>query len=238
MSENINTEASLTIVVVNCGMASKVLKEVKKRGVTGGTILIGKGIGGSRLSKILGMDEAKKEIILMVINKKIEDDIHEFVTNRFCLKRKNKGILFSINLDKISGIKLNCNAHEKSEIERLKAGEDKLENKNGEKEEYEVIFVVVSRGDAKTVVNAATENGATGGTVLHGRGAGMYENTSLFSMTIEPEKEIVKFLVAKEKVGKIINVIEKTVKIEEPGKGIIFTVPVNKAKGLYEEKNK
>ena len=49
------------------------------------------------------------------------------------------------------------------------------------------------------LINAITamENGATGGTILHGRGAGIYENSSLFSMAIEPEKEIILFLFPK-----------------------------------------
>ena len=58
----LSIDIALTIVIVNCGMASKVLKEAKKKGVSGGTILIGKGIVGSKLSRILGIDEARKEI--------------------------------------------------------------------------------------------------------------------------------------------------------------------------------
>lgn len=220
---------SLTIVITNYGMASKILKQVKNKGVTGGTILLGTGIIQNKISKFLGIDELKKEIILMVIDKKIENKIHKFIVEKFKFYKKNSGILFSIDLLKSIGIRLRGeNMVDNTEEEII------LENTDINK--HEAIFVIVNKGSAKEVVKVATENGATGGTILHGRGAGMYENTSLFSMTIEPEKEIVMFLVAKEKVGKIINVIEKTMKIEEPGKGIIFTVPVNKAKGLYEEK--
>lgn len=70
----LSIDISLTIVIVNCGMASKVLKEAKKKGVSGGTILIGKGIAGSKLSRILGIDEARKEIIMMIMKKEMEDE--------------------------------------------------------------------------------------------------------------------------------------------------------------------
>ena len=106
---------------------------------------------------------------------------------------------------------------------------------NNENNKYEAIFVVVNRGEAKTVVSTAMKNGATGGTILHGRGAGIYENCSLFSMSIEPEKEIILFLVDSEKTDNIIKIIEETMEIEQPGKGIIFTVPVNRTIGLYRE---
>ncbi len=229
----LSSEVSLTIIIVNCGMASKVLKEAKKQGVTGGTILIGKGIAGNTFSKILGMDETKKEIVLMVIDRKIENYIHEFIAEKFSLRKKNRGILFSIDLGRVSGVKP-VEASKIIDDKIVRAGEIKLDNKNN-KNKYEAIFVIVNRGDAKTVVNTAMENGATGGTILHGRGAGIYENSSLFSMAIEPEKEIILFLVEREKADNIIKVIEKTMEIEEPGKGIIFTVPVNKAEGLYEK---
>ncbi len=229
----LSIDISLTIVIVNCGMASKVLKEAKKKGVSGGTILIGKGIAGSKLSRILGIDEARKEIIMMIMKKEMEDEIHEFIIDKFCLKKKNKGILFSIDLEKARGVKFNNTFNEENKKFETEVGDINMNNRNSKNNTHEAIFVVVNRGDAKKVVNTALKNGASGGTILHGRGAGMYENSSLFSMTIEPEKEIIMFLVEKEKVEGIVRIIEKTMEIEEPGKGIIFTVPVNKAKGLY-----
>ncbi len=227
----LGNNTSLTVIIVNCGMASKVLKEAKKCGVTGGTILKGKGITGTPVSKILGMDEARKEIVLMVIDKEMENSIHEYIARKFYLDKKNKGILFSINLGKISGIKRGSFIKNKKYHE----AEDGKKKMNNENNKYEAIFVVVNRGEAKTVVNTAIKNGATGGTILHGRGAGIYENCSLFSMSIEPEKEIILFLVDSEKTDNIIKVIEETMEIEQPGKGIIFTVPVNRTIGLYRE---
>lgn len=228
IKEIFKENAVLTVVIVNYGLASKVLKEAKKKGVTGGTILIGKGIIQNKISKFLGVDELKKEIVLMVIDKKIENQIHNFIVEKFKFYKKNSGILFSINLLKSSGIK----------FQGEKMVENKTENnleKNVDVDKHEAIFVVVNRGNAKEVVTVATQNGATGGTILHGRGAGMYENSSIFSMAIEPEKEIVLLLVEKEKTESLLKIIEKTMEIEKEGKGIIFTLPVNKAVGLYKE---
>lgn len=234
-------KASLTVVITNFGMASKILKSAKKEGVSGGTILLGKGVIQSKISKFLGIDEQKKEIILMVINKEIEDKIHKFIVEKFKFHKNNSGILFSINLKNTRGIRFRTEESDKKngEVVINNMGNDEnmtnsLEAINENK--YEAIFVIVNRGDAKEVVEVATQNGATGGTILHGRGAGIYENTSLFSMTIEPEKEIVLLLVEKEKIEKLLKIIEKAMEIEKEGKGIIFTLPVNKALGLYKGK--
>ncbi len=53
---------------------------------------------------------------------------------------------------------------------------------------YDAIFVVVDKGKAEFVVEAANEAGAKGGTIIHARGAGEYEIEKIFSMEIEPEK--------------------------------------------------
>lgn len=220
----INPENSIIVTIVNYGVASKILKTAKKIGATGGTILIGKGIIQSRVMKFLGIDETKKEIILNAVNKRIEKDFCKTISEKFEFKKKNKGIMFSLDINEMRGIKKDMNTET----------QNKNNETNNAKSNYEAVFVIVNRGNAKEVVEVATQNGANGGTILHGRGAGIYENSSLFSMAIEPEKEIILFLVQKEKISNMIKIIEKTMEIEKPGKGIIFTLPVNQTIGLYE----
>lgn len=212
---------SLIVVIVKMGLASKILKTAKEKGVTGGSILLGKGTIQNNVMKMLGIDETKKEIILMVVPKNITEDVSEYLSEKFEFTKKNKGIMFMLDVSKILGIK-------NKNIE----GINKMSEKS--KSNYEAVFVIVNRGDAKEVVNIATENGARGGTILNGRGSGIHENSSFFSMAIEPEKEIILLLIEKNKINNIIEVIEKTMQINEPGKGIIFTLPVEKTIGLYE----
>lgn len=212
---------SLVVVIVKMGLASKILKAAKEKGVTGGSILLGKGTINNNIMKILGIDETKKEIVLMVVQKNIVEDVSEYLSEKFEFTKKNKGIMFTLDVSKILGIK-NMNYE----------GNNKMSE--NVKSNYEAVFVIVNRGDAREVVNIATENGARGGTILNGRGSGIEENSSFFSMAIEPEKEIILLLIEKDKINRIISVIEETMQINDPGKGIIFTLPVEKTVGLYE----
>jgi nitrogen regulatory protein PII len=98
---------------------------------------------------------------------------------------------------------------------------------------YEVITVVVDKGRAENVIEVATKAGSKGGTIINARGSGIHETMKLFSMDIEPEKEIVMILSEKETTDTIVSSIRGQLKIDEPGNGIIFTVDVNKAYGLY-----
>jgi len=97
---------------------------------------------------------------------------------------------------------------------------------------YDAIFVVVDKGKAEFVVEAANEAGAKGGTIIHARGAGEYEIENIFSMEIEPEKDIVLIIVKEELTEAVVNSIRDKLDIEKEGAGIIFVQEVDQAYGL------
>ena len=97
---------------------------------------------------------------------------------------------------------------------------------------YRAIFTIVDRGRAEDVMDAANEVGAKGGTIINARGSGIHETNKLFSMEIEPEKEMVMILSEKSVVDSIVSSIRKKLDIDKPGKGIIFVQEVSRAYGL------
>ncbi|WP_246565505.1 P-II family nitrogen regulator [Tissierella carlieri] len=221
----INKELVLSVAIVNLGNGSKVLKEAKKIGVAGGTIFLGRGTVKNHILEILGLDEAKKEIVFMVSEDKLEDQIHEVLTEKFHLNKPNHGIIFSLPVKKVLGVK----SYGKSDMDLRIGGKDDME--------YEVIFTIVERGLGEEVVDAATSAGARGATIINARGSGIHENTMFFSMNIEPEKEIVMTIVEREKSDNIIKAIKEAMHIDEPGKGIMFVMDVNKTSGLFRHDN-
>jgi len=60
---------------------------------------------------------------------------------------------------------------------------------------FELIVVIVNKGEAFDVVEASKSMGAEGGTIILGRGTGIHENLKILGVPIEPEKEIVLILV-------------------------------------------
>lgn len=219
----VNKNNILTFVVINSGMGSKVLEESRKIGVSGGTIFLGKGTVKNQILELLGLDRVKKEIVLMVSEKKLENKIHEVLNKKFHLNKPNHGIVFSASLEKVLGL-----GGSKKPIDNFETG-------GYDGMEYEAIFTIVERGLGQEVVDAANLAGSKGATIINARGSGIHEEETFFSMRIEPEKEIVMIIIEKEKSDKIINSIKKAVNIEEPGRGIIFVIKVNKISGLFKE---
>lgn len=217
----INKDNILSVVIVNLGMGSKALKEAKKIGISGGTIFLGRGSVKNHILELLGFDEAKKEIVLMISGKQLENQIHEVLTERFHLNKPNHGILFSSPISKVFNVKGSA-----TDIsDPIIGGKDDME--------YEVIYTIVERGLGAEVVDSATTAGSRGATIINARGSGIHENTMFFSINIEPEKEVVMIIVEKEKSGKVINAIKDTMHIDEPGKGVIFAMDINKVSGLF-----
>ncbi|HOV68808.1 MAG TPA: P-II family nitrogen regulator [Clostridia bacterium] len=211
----------LISVIVNFGTGSKVLAEAKRSGITGGTVLLAKGTINSNLLDFLGLSDQRKEMVLMVADKETADRTLEKLNEVFAFAKPHHGIAFTLPVSSIIGSSV-CKIDEKED------------DKGVETAMYQAITVIVDKGKAEDVIDAAKSAGSSGGTIINARGSGIHETSKLFSMEIEPEKEIVLILANNTKSEAIIAEIREKLKIEEPGNGIIYIQNVNKAYGLYE----
>lgn len=98
--------------------------------------------------------------------------------------------------------------------------------------EYEVIFCIVNAGFSDTVMDAAREVGARGGTVIHARGTANKEAESYFHITIQPDKEIVMILVPTKIKDDVLHALYREAGLKSAGQGIAFSLPVDEVAGL------
>ena len=213
-------ELELLCVIVNFGLGSKIIKAVKQYGITGGTIFLGKGTIKNPILEFLALNEIRKEIILMVAEKDMAYEGLKKLNQRFHFDKPHHGIAFSISVLNILG------------ASNLR-GNDINESRGVGNPMYNAIFVIVDRGKAEAVIKAATEAGSKGGTIINARGSGIHETSKLFSMEIEPEKEVVLIISENHLTDSIAHSIKEQLEMDKPGNGIIFTQDVNKTYGLY-----
>lgn len=218
-SEFFNFE--LVCIIVDFGKGSKVMQTAKKHGISGGTVLLGKGTIKNRLLEILALNDVRKEIVLLVSDKHTANQAIEQLEAKFKFSKPNHGIAFTTSVGQVIGAR-SC------------MGDHIIEGKGVENRMYHAITVIVEKGNAEEVIDAATDAGSKGGTIINARGSGIHETSKLFSMDIEPEKEMVLILSKIESTDAIVNSIKKKLKIDEPGNGIIFIQDVNRTFGLYE----
>ena len=212
---------SLICCVVNMGDGSKTLKFAHKHGVQGGTIIIGRGTVNNRLLGFLGLNDIRKEIVTMVIEQELAAEAIKCISEDMAFDKPNHGIAFSYSVSEFIG-------HKNPTVKNT----NNCEVKNSM---YNAIYVIVDKGNAEDVIDAAAKGGARGGTIINARGSGIHETQKLFSIEIEPEKEEVLIIVKSELKDRVVEEIKKETKLEEPGNGILFVLEVNEAYGLHED---
>ena len=99
------------------------------------------------------------------------------------------------------------------------------------KEEYDLIMAVIGRGFADYVVSAARDAGATGATIVYGRGTADADK-HVMGISLQPEREVVFILVKKNERRKIMQEIADKTSLLEEGRGLCFSLPVDEVFGL------
>ena len=97
---------------------------------------------------------------------------------------------------------------------------------------HELIMCIVNTGFSETVMEAAKDAGARGGTILNGRGTANKEAESFFHIAIQPEKEVVMILVDSKIMDAVLHALYQKAGLDTMGQGIAFSLPVDEVGGL------
>ncbi|MGI6160713.1 MAG: P-II family nitrogen regulator [Christensenellales bacterium] len=206
--------------ILDCGKGTKMFKLSKELGGLEGTIFMGRGTVRDEWLNILGVVETRREIFLTIIDEKIEDTFYQKASEKFALGKRHHGIAFSLPLKYfIKG------SSGKAGSGYVKEGKNNMD--------YQAIFIVADKNRLDDILEAAEAAGSTGGTVIHGRGAGCQEKAKLFNIEIEPEKNIVLILAEVSKADAIVASVSERLNIKEPNSGIIFVLDVSRTLGLF-----
>lgn len=211
----------LICCIVNKGDASKIMKYAKKYGVKGANVSIGRGTIQNRILEFLQINEKRKEFVSMLVESSLASETIQGISKDMTFEKPNHGIAFSHSVSEVmvNGEKKSCEDDEKNVSERKKTM-------------YNAIYVVVEKGRAEDVVEAATKAGARGATILNARGSGIENAQKFFALEIEPEKEKILIIAKTEQKSEIVGAINKYLEVEMPGNGIVYVLDVNEAYGL------
>lgn len=207
--------------IVNRGKANSVLRKAKESGATGGTILLGEGTVQSKILEILGMTETHKEILMISASDKLDAILHETLSETFKYSKRNKGIAFSLPFKRWT---LDASDQEHN----ISLDDDRFT--------HCCIFTIVDKGRSHDVIASARTAGARGGTVIRGHGAGV-PTDFYYPLVIEPQKDTVLVIIQKDRAADVRERIFSDLELDKAGNGIIFTLPVGRTSGLYEDKS-
>ncbi len=194
--------------------------KARECGAKEGTIFLGEGTVQSAFLELMGLNEVHKEIVMIPASDELSDKLHEAISDDFEFSKRNKGIAFSIPFKKR---KLHTNEQE---------GQFKRINPR-----FFCIITIVDKERSKHCIDAARAAGARGGTLIHGHGAGI-PTDFYFPVVLEPQKDFVIIIAPKNKAASIRKKILSDLKLENKGQGVIFTLPVTRTSGLFENRTR
>ena len=209
---------SLICCIVNMGDSSKLLKIASKYGARDAIISIGKGTVHNQILQFLQINETRKEIITMIVETETASAAIKGISKDMAFDKPHHGIGFSCLISEFIG---------SNEIEKNKKVSEVKASM------YNAIYVIVDKGRAEEVIEAAKKVGARGGTIINARHSGLHETQKLFSIEIEPEKEKALIITKAESKDDIVEAIKAQLKTYDSDEDIIFVLDVNEAYGLH-----
>lgn len=104
------------------------------------------------------------------------------------------------------------------------------ENKRQEASK-DLIVAIINRGFSDYVVSAARDAGATGATIVYGRGTSNADK-QVMGVSLQAERELVLILTNSSEKRKIMQAIDDSTSLMEEGRGLCFSLPVSAVYGL------
>jgi hypothetical protein len=92
--------------------------------------------------------------------------------------------------------------------------------------QHDCILAAVNRGFADRVVEVARQSGATGSTIIHGRGTGGHKVLlPIIHVELQPEKEVVLLITGTEVSGRIADHLLRDPQLAQDGEVVVFISP-------------
>lgn len=180
------------------------------------------GSASTSMMSYFEIEDIKKIVMVSIISDEILDNI--LIDVNKITNEPGSGISFSLPIS--GGPKYLQNL-----VKEIRVGDEKLVKTC----EYSLIITITTNGYAQTVMDAVKKSGGSGGTVISGRGLGSNEAIKFLGVSIEPEKDIVLNVVKDDIKLNVMEAITSSCGISTPGKGVSFSLPIDKVAGFSEK---
>ncbi len=223
------TPLKLLVTIVDRGRGAGAVDLYRAHALHFEYLCMGLGTATSKTLDYFGLSETEKDVVLTLIPTPKVAQVTGLANEKFGLSRPGRGILFTIPLSGIS-----------RHISTVLCKPENLPRDGDVKEEaametairYDLILVIVNRGNTDIVMDAARAEGARGGTVLHARRVGYEDKEKLLGFSLQPEKEVVTILTPRAQKHNLMQAIHKAAGPSTPAAGTLFSLPVSDMMGL------
>ncbi len=197
-----------------------ILRQAKACGVTAATIFLAQNVIPNTLAEKLGLADLHKELLMLSVSDPDCEALHRLFDAQAPASKKAKPLVFSIPFK----------AWPLSDH-----GQHEHRFFSSDQVTHHCIITIVDQGRGKACIRAARAAGVRDALLIHGRGAGVPADY-YFPLVIEPQKDIIMVLAATDRLTLIRDRIFTDLGLDQVGSGILFTLPVDRPRGLFENR--
>ncbi len=213
---------NFVISIINPEMSKRMNAICEDLGMPIAIELLGRGTAAKSVLDLLGLGEREYHIILTVADRERTAALIDESRRQLYIDAPGHGIIVATPIKSVGGRKT------LSYLNTGKPAEGAPEiNYN-----YEIILAIANEGYTDTVMDAAREAGARGGTVLHGKGTASKDAERFFSVSIASEKEVVLIVAKSSEKTAIMQSIVRHCGVGTEAGAVVMSLPVSAVAGF------
>lgn len=211
------------ISVVNPGAMERVCEIAAALDLPQTVAMLGHGTAVKSMLDLLGIESTEKRVIMTVANPEKTRKFIKEMRRQVYIGIPGHGIIMAVPIKSVGGGKT---------LAYLNNGEQQPARYTPElSNRYELIVIVANEGRTDQVMNAARAAGATGGTVLHGKGTGS-QNKKFYNVSIAAEKEVILMVAQNDRKAAIMQSVLHHAGPDSEAGAILFSLPVSEVAGF------
>ena len=212
------------VTIVDRGKGDRVVDLCRARHVAVQLVMLGHGTAAKSMLDLLGIESTEKRIIMTVANSEKAQQFIKDMRQQLYIGIPGHGIVIAIPIKSVGGGKT---------LAYLNNGEQQPARYTPELNgKYELIVIVANEGRTDQVMNAARAAGATGGTVLHGKGTGSQNPKKFYNVSIASEKEVILMVAQNDRKAAIMQSVLHHAGPDSEAGAILFSLPVSEVAGF------
>lgn len=215
----------LLICIVGRDHGEPLMAVAKAAGARGGTIAYGRTLSDNRLICALSLGDIHQEVMLTLMGDETDAVVSAICAAAAREPKKYQGTAILMN---VAGMLVRSHSPDTGCSAEMTGNTDTDTGSKSMKSDHQLITIIVNHGFADDVMAAARKAGATGGTIMNARGTGTAEDVKFFGISLVPEKEMLMIVAENERVGAILQAVEKIPNLCQPGGGIAYAMNVEK----------
>ena len=211
--------AALMITITDRSRGEEFANWYQAQGIPLVLTALGHGTATTEILDCLGLEATEKAVLFCVAPR--SPRLVRRAAKDLWLDVPGRGVLMTVPVSSIGGIAA-------KEYLLQQEAEESMENKLT----HELVVVIANQGHTDQVMDAARSAGATGGTVVHAKGAGTDLSKKFFGVSIASEKELVFILAKEEDRRPIMKAVMAKAGMQTDAQALVFSMPVSDIAGL------